>query len=261
MKLSSFLPLSCLALFQFCIPNKQLVYLQEKDNTTKIENYQTKNYQAKTADYKLQQGDILNIKVLSQDPLSVQPFNIDAQGPNSQLQLNIPQLFVSGYTVDPKGNIQFPLIGDIFVRDKTISEISNILLSKIEKYAINATVKVKLVSFKITVLGEVRNPSVVHIYNDRVTIFEVLGSAGDLTDLANRHKIKLIRTTGSNVQISNIDISDRSLVESNSYFLLPNDVIYVEPMKAKNFRLNLPTLNIIVTAITTLLVVYNILGK
>jgi polysaccharide export outer membrane protein len=86
---------------------------------------------------------------------------------------------------------------------------------------------------------------------------EVLGYSGDLNDLANRHKIKLIRTIGDQVQVSNIDLTDRRLVETSNYFLLPNDVLYVEPMKAKNFRLNLPTINLIVTSITTVLVILN----
>jgi polysaccharide export outer membrane protein len=170
-------------------------------------------------------------------------------------------LFLTGYSVDAKGNIVFPLVGEIYVKDKTIMEITEILSEKIDKYATNATVKIKLVSFKITVLGEVKNAGVYYIYNERASILEVLGYAGDMTDLGNRHKIKLIRTIDNTVQISNLDITNRNLIEGNNFFLHPNDVLYIEPVKAKNFRLNLPTINIIVTAITTLLVIYNIFGK
>jgi polysaccharide export outer membrane protein len=233
-----------------------LVYLQEKPGTPSNDST-VKQYQSRISAYKVQQGDVLNIKVLSQDPASVQPFNIDGQGSNVQMQLNLPQLYITGYTVDEKGNIDFPLIGNIFVRGKTIAEISEILAQKIDKYVTNATVKIKLVSFKVTVLGEVKTPGVHYIYNDRVSIMEVLGYSGDLNDLANRHKIKLIRTIGDQVQVSNIDLTDRRLVETSNYFLLPNDVLYVEPMKAKNFRLNLPTINLIVTSITTVLVILN----
>ena len=233
-----------------------MVYLQEKPGTPSNDST-VKQYQSRISAYKVQQGDVLNIKVLSQDPASVQPFNIDGQGSNVQMQLNLPQLYITGYTVDEKGNIDFPLIGNIFVRGKTIAEISEILAQKIDKYVTNATVKIKLVSFKVTVLGEVKTPGVHYIYNDRVSIMEVLGYSGDLNDLANRHKIKLIRTIGDQVQVSNIDLTDRRLVETSNYFLLPNDVLYVEPMKAKNFRLNLPTINLIVTSITTVLVILN----
>ncbi len=249
------------ALFQSCIPNKKLVYLQDKEKKSASQTSGIQEYQARTANYKVQHGDVLNIKVLSQDPASVQPFNIDAQSTNAQMQIGVPQLFLTGYSVDAKGNIVFPLVGEIYVKDKTIMEITEILSEKIDKYATNATVKIKLVSFKITVLGEVKNAGVYYIYNERASILEVLGYAGDMTDLGNRHKIKLIRTIDNTVQVSNLDITNRTLIEGNNFFLHPNDVLYIEPVKAKNFRLNLPTINIIVTAITTLLIIYNIFGK
>ncbi len=263
MKARSFLPflLVLFLVFQSCVPNKKLVYLQGDKAESRLPNFQTTEYQAQVSTYKVQYGDVLNIKVLSQDPASVQPFNVE--GPNGNMMgiINPAQLFLTGYTVDEKGNIIFPLLGEVFVRDKTIVEISKILADKIEKFATNALVKIKLVSFKVTILGEVKNPGIHHIYNDRVSILEVLGYSGDMTDLGNRHKIKLIRTIGSKVQISNLDLTDRSIVESGNYFLLPNDVLYVEPSKAKSFRLNLPTVNLILSTVTTLLVLYNILGK
>lgn len=194
--------------------------------------------------------------------MSVQPFNLDGQSNNVQMQLNLPQLFITGYTVDEKGNIQFPLLGDIMVRGKTIAEITSLLTEKIDKYVNNASVKVKLVSFKVTVLGEVKTPGVHFIYNDRANILEVLGFAGDLTDLGNRHRVKLIRTLeNKQIQVINLDLTDRALIESKHFYLVPNDVIYVEPMKAKNFRLNLPTINLIVSSITTLLVIINLVAK
>ena len=250
-----------LIVFQSCIPNRELVYLQDKPKSNKAENEQVKEYQAQIQAYKVQHGDILNIKVMGQDPASVQPFNLDGTTSNLQMQMSLSQLYISGYTVDSKGNIQFPLLGDVYVKDKTIPEISSILAEKIDKYTSNVQVKVKLVSFKVTVLGEVRTPGVHFIYNDRASVLEAIGFAGDLTDVANRHKIKLIRTIDNKVQISTLDLTDRSLIEGNHFFLLPNDVLYVEPMKAKNFRLNLPAISLIISSITTVLVIINLVGK
>jgi polysaccharide export outer membrane protein len=149
----------------------------------------------------------------------------------------------------------------VYVKGKTIPEVSAILAEKIDKYTSNVQVKVKLVSFKVTVLGEVRSPGVHFIYNDRASVLEAIGFAGDLTDVANRHKIKLIRTIDNKVQISTLDLTDRSLIEGDHFFLLPNDVLYVEPMKAKNFRLNLPAISLIISSITTVLVIINLIGK
>jgi polysaccharide export outer membrane protein len=257
------LPLAAFVLFLFfsaCVPNRDLIYLQEKASSSSSLS-ETKEYNSQISAYKVQHGDVLNIRVMSQDPASVQPFNLDGQVGNIQMQLNLPQLYITGYTVNEEGKIDFPLVGLLEVRGKTIAEIGSLLENKIEKYVTNATVKVKLVSFKITVLGEVKTPGVHFIYNDRASLFEVLGFAGDLSDLANRHRVKLIRNVDKQVQITNIDLTERNLVESKAYFVLPNDVLYVEPMKAKNFRLNLPTINLILSSLTTILVVYNIVRQ
>jgi len=238
-----------------------LVYLQDKKNQGPPVNEPIREYQAQIQSYKVQHGDVLNIKVMGQDPLSIQPFNIDGQTSNVQMQMGVTQLYISGYTVDGKGNIQFPLLGDVYVKEKTIPEVSEILAEKIDKYVANALVKVKLVSFKVTILGEVKTPGVHYIYNDRASILEAIGYAGDLTDLANRHKIKLIRTIDNKVQVSTLDITNRSILEGNSFFLLPNDVLYIEPMKAKNFRLNLPAISLLISSLTTILVIINLVGK
>lgn len=244
-----------------CIPNKELVYLQEKKSNSGENNEALKEYNAQMQTYKVQFGDVLNIRVMGQDPLSVQPFNIDATATNAQMQMGMTQLYISGYTVDSKGNILFPLLGEVNVKDKSIPEISELLSEKIDKYVSNALVKIKLVSFKVTVLGEVRSPGVHYIYNDRASILEVLGYAGDLSDLANRHKVKLIRTINDKVQVSNLDLTNRNLIEGNNFFLLPNDVLYVEPMKAKNFRLNLPAISLFISSLTTILVIVNLVIK
>lgn len=244
-------------IFQACVPNKDLVYLQKvKDSKTKLE---ADTYQVQFATYRVQFGDVLNIKVLSQDPAAVASFNVDGQSNNVQMQQNITQLYINGYTVDNRGYINFPILGDLFVKDKTVQEISELINKDIDKYVNNVTIKVKLVSFKVTVLGEVKIPGVHYIYNDRATIFEVLGFAGDLTDLANRHTLKLVRTSDKKVEVYNIDLTDRNLITSKLFLLLPNDVLYVEPMKAKNFRLNLPAISLMVSSLTTLLVLINFL--
>jgi polysaccharide export outer membrane protein len=248
------------SLFTACVPNRDLVYLQEKTISGPGQSA-TQEYQAQYSAYRVQHGDILNIRVLGQDPASIAPFNVDGMASNIQMQMSPSQFFITGYTVDEKGFIDFPLVGLLDVKGKTVAEISSILASKIDKYVNNATVKVKLVSFKVTVLGEVRTPGVYFIYNDRASLFEVLGFAGDLSDMANRHQVKLIRNVGTQVQITDLDLTERNLVESKSYFLLPNDVIYVQPLKAKNFRLNLPTISLIVSSFTTILVLYNILRQ
>jgi polysaccharide export outer membrane protein len=90
---------------------------------------------------------------------------------------------------------------------------------------------------------------------------EAVGFAGDLLDLANRQNIKLIRTINDKVIVTTVDLTDRNLITGKNFYLLPNDVIYVEPMKAKNFRLNLPAISIAFTSLSTLLILLNFLIK
>lgn len=244
-----------LAIFQACIPNKELVYLQkDKPGKTSLE---ADTYSVQFGNYHVQFGDVLNIKVLSQDPAAVAAFNVDGQSNNVQMQQNVTQLYINGYTVDNHGFIHFPILGDIYVKGKTVQEISQAVEKAIDKYVNNVTIKVKLVSFKVTVLGEIKVPGVHYIYNDRATLLEVLGIAGDLTDVANRHAVKLVRTQDKKVEVYNIDLTDRNLITSKLFVVLPNDVIYVEPMKAKNFRLNLPAISLMVSSLTTVLVLIN----
>lgn len=232
-----------------------MVYLQKTKNAQQVS--ESDSFRLQFGIYKVQFGDVLNIKVLSQDPLAVASFNIDGQGNNVQMQQNMIGLYINGYTVDTHGYIHFPILGDIYVRGKTVEEISAQISKDIDKYVNNVTIKVKLVSFKVTVLGEVKIPGVHYIYNDRATIFEVLGYAGDLGDLANRHTLKLVRTSEHKVEVFNIDLTERNLISSKLFLLMPNDVLYVEPMKAKNFRLNLPAISLMVSSLTTLLVILN----
>ena len=244
-----------------CIPNKRLVYLQKKDSKAPPPVDRQEEIPIQFKPYKVQVGDVLNIKVLSQDPLSVAAFNVDAMSGTAQTNLSVTQLYVSGYSVDEQGFIELPLLGKVLVRDKEIPEVIEILSKGIDKFASNAVVKVKLVSFKVTVLGEVKMPGVHYIYNDRANLLEVLGYAGDMNDLANRQKIKVYRTVDQKLQVTNIDLLDRKFIESNAFYILPNDVIYVEPTKAKNFRLNLPIISLTIATLTSVLVVINILGK
>src|SRR5690606_27826753 len=116
---------------------------------------------------------------------------------------------------------------------------------KLSVYLNKATIIVKLISFKITVVGEVQKPGHYFIYNEQATVLEGLGMAGDLTDFGNRENITLIRKTANGSGTVLIDLKDPALLASEFYYLHPNDIIYVQPMKAKSTRSNVSTLGIL----------------
>lgn len=240
-----------------CIPNKDLVLIQNK--ATKI-HPDSLFFKSKKGIYYLQPGDLLSIKVLGPDPIAIAPFNLEA-GAASSVQVNNTQLYISGYSINEDGNINFPYVGLIKVAGKTVPQIEELITKELEKYINNPSVKVKLVSFKVTILGEVRNPGLHFIYNDRATIFEALGFSGDITDLGDRHHVRIIRNTNEGTKVIQLDLTDNTLINSNFYFLMPNDVVYVQPLKAKNFRLNIPAVSLALSGLTAILVLMNFIIK
>jgi len=121
---------------------------------------------------------------------------------------------------------------------------------------LGATVIVKLAIFKVTVLGEVNRPGTVDVYRNRVNIFELLSAAGDMTTFAKRDKVILIRETESGSSVHQLNLNDISILESEYYYVLPDDVVYVPPVKGKNFAFaNFPYALIFTTITTTLLLI------
>jgi polysaccharide export outer membrane protein len=143
------------------------------------------------------------------------------------------------------------------VKDLTIEEAQQRIQTSANKFLNKATVIVKLTSFKVTVLGEVKNPGYLYVYNNQATILEGLGLAGDLTPFANRKNVKLIRQVSTGSQIVMLDLTDAKLLSSDYFFLMPNDVIYVEPLKARSDKTNLEILSVVFAGLTTAILILN----
>ena len=141
--------------------------------------------------------------------------------------------------------ISLPEVGGIKVGGLTLEQAEEKIQGAISSYINNATILVKLVSFKITVLGEVNNPGYYYVYNEQANVLEGLGLAGDLTDFGNRENITLIRQTDNGNEAILLDLKDPDLLASKFYYLQPNDILYVQPMRAKSTRSNLNTLTIL----------------
>ncbi len=225
--------------FASCIPNKKLVYFPDPDfNETQL-TYSN----IPPADYLLQPGDILSVRVKTLDQISSDYFNIEPE--NNNFNLNPASLYLNGYSIDLEGNIDFPEVGALKVGGLTLQQAERKIQDSVGIYLNNATVIAKLVSFKITVLGEVQKPGHYFVYNEQASILEGLGMAGDLTDFGNRENITLIRKTADGTASILIDLKNPDLLSSPYYYLQPNDVLYVQPLKAKNSRDNLSTLTLL----------------
>ncbi len=243
-----------IVLVSSCMTKKEIVYLQNPNYKETIPTTHTTTYSA----YKLQDNDVLSIKVLSVDPDMANMFNI--VNPTNVFGMSDPgSMYLSGYTVDNEGNINLPIIGKLQVKGLTTTQTQDLVQRNLQRYVTDATVVTKLVSFKISILGDVRNPGHFYVYNDKINLFEGLAQAGDLNQGANRENVKLIRQIGDQTEVVLLDLKNPNLVQSQYYYLRPNDVIYVEPLKTQLKRENLVVVGVMLSVISTGVLLLNFL--
>lgn len=210
-------------------------------------------------DYHLSVGDNLYIKVRSLDESSNNFFNNMGDDKRSS-GYNDASIYLNSYTVDPMGNIVFPFIGPVQVLGKTVDETREIIEEIMNEYLKETTIIVKLVNFNITFVGEVRRPGEYKIYQDKINLFEAISMAGDISDYGNRNEVKLLRTNDNGTQLHVLDLTREDIIESPYYFLKPNDVIYVEPLKGKQFAFSTFPYALLFSTITTLIVLLTFLN-
>ncbi|MFC2138880.1 polysaccharide biosynthesis/export family protein, partial [Bacteroidota bacterium] len=157
--------------------------------------------------------------------------------------------------------VDVPTIGKIEVLGKTLADAKKTVEEKALQYIKKVTVDVKLISFRITVLGEVNRPGVYYNYNTQLTVMEAIGMAGDITDYGKRSKVLVLRPTKEGTQSFSIDLTDAAILQSDGFFLLPNDMVYVEPIKSKLFIINAPTYGLFLSSITTLVLILNFVNR
>lgn len=216
-------------------------------------------YDVKTSrtEYRIQPNDVLSVTLQSRDPDQTTYFNSTSGDTRTLQNANPAALFLTGYTVDLEGYIDLAIVGKMQVKNMTVPEIKELVQTEIDKYLVNALVSVKMTSFKISVLGDVKNPGTNYVYNGQSTILEALSAAGDLNLSAKRNRVQLIRQTGEGTTVVKLDLTDPSLIDSPYYFLHPNDVIYVETSKPNIAQSNLNVLTFVLSTISTGLLILN----
>jgi polysaccharide export outer membrane protein len=163
--------------------------------------------------------------------------------------------YLYGYDVKADGNILLPVIGAVQVEGKTIEETRRILQEEFGKSYKNVTVECKFLSFKYTVIGEVKSPGTYINYNNYLTVLEAVGHAGGVDDFGRRDKIIVVRSLKGGSKTFSVNLQDKKLLSSEAYFLHPNDVIIVQPESRKIFNLNLPTISFVISTSTSLLTI------
>ncbi len=208
---------------QNCVSTRKMTYFsngQILEETQQIPMFETR----------IQVGDLLNIHVSSKEPQAAIPFNTF----ETPLVGNAnPNLNLLPYLVNSEGRINFPILGDLKVVDLTTRALKEQLQESLALYVKDPLVNVRIQNFKVTVLGEVRNPGVFSVENETISILEALGRAGDLTIQGERTSVTLIRTEDNERKRISVDLTQQDLFDSPYYYLAQNDVLYVAPNKAK----------------------------
>jgi polysaccharide export outer membrane protein len=178
--------------------------------------------------YKLHKGDNLYIKVYSVDEKTAKFFQSDL--PNL---MNPTYLFLNSYTIDESGYIHVSFIDKLLVEGLSIEEAKNLIQKALNEYFKECTVMVKLVNFQVSVLGEVNSPGSFTIDKEQVNLFQALGLAGGAKEFSNLRRVVLVRQTDTGSQVQKLDLTSQKILESEFFYLMPNDIVYIEPVKAK----------------------------
>lgn len=219
-------------LFASCVPQKKMLYL--KDAEMAAQNISKEYVNDRSVNYKLQPGDNLYIRALNVvDERAAAMLN--GENNRSNYMSNDASIYLQSYTLDEQGCIELPLMGKIEVKNLTVDEAKNKLQALLDQYVNQTTLIVKLSNFNITMLGEVSKPGMYKVYQSQINLFEAVSMAGNMTGFAKRDEVKIIRQTDNGSEIITVDMGQADILSSDYYYLKPNDIVYVEPMAAKQW--------------------------
>jgi polysaccharide biosynthesis/export protein len=236
-----------------CVGKRSINYLNDPSLTTGA----SKLFENRKFEYRIQVNDVLSIRVMGLDEKTHQYFNVEAM--NAFQSVSDASLYVNGFSVDKNGHVQLPTVGKIKVQGLTVGEAQELVQRKINEYFTNATVILKMVSFRVSVLGGVSRPGSYFIFNNQITILEALAMAGGPDEFADKTHVTLMRQSDRGVQAIYVDLSNTKVLSSEYYYLLPNDVVYVPVLKARASRLNVEMFVVLLSTLSTAAVVFSVI--
>ncbi|WOK06277.1 polysaccharide biosynthesis/export family protein [Imperialibacter roseus] len=228
-----------------CVPSKNLNYFNEA-NLLAADSLIPNEYK----EYRLRAGDIVSLEVRSVDPSVTEVFKTQGNLANIGQYDNAADVnFLSGYKVDENGAIELPLLGFVNIMERTLTEAKKIIELELKKYVFEPFVIIRLGGIRYTAIGEFNMSGRYTVMQNKLTIYEAIGNAGDLTFYANKAKLVLIRQYNDGQRRHVVDLTHPDLLSSPYYFIYPNDILVAESFKAKNSTQNV---NLLAVPIATL---------
>jgi len=231
-----------------CVPVEKLSYFNDIDEVEKpVTNPKTHKI--------ILPFDRIYIRVLSIDPATRQIFDLP-----EEVRYSSSSTSVIGYLVDETGNIDFPFVGKINVGSLTLTDAARKIQIALNEYVPNTTISIKFIDNQVAVLGEVAQQGMYIFSQDKINIYEALALGGGITSYGNRKNVILIRQEGDKIMHHKLNLSDSKIASKDFYYVMPNDVVVVEPLKSKSSSYTNVTYTTILASITTLVAVLLLFG-
>ena len=240
-----------------CVPTRPEMYIKAPKDRTIIPDEVSSTYQQLDFQYELRPNDVVSIKVTSATPSEFDFLNYESANPRANLYFNEPLL--AGYNIDADGTILLPVIGKIPVVGLTLTQARDTLQNIVDDYLESPTVDIRLLSFQFTILGEVAQEGTYFNYSDKLSILDAVARAGGMEDFADPRKVKIVRTHADSLEVVYVNMLEEDLLASPYYYLMPNDVVSVAQLPAKNWQLyNLSNLRLVLSSLTAVGIFFNI---
>ncbi|HLN56044.1 MAG TPA: polysaccharide biosynthesis/export family protein [Bacteroidales bacterium] len=243
--------ISAILLTSSCVTQRKVEYLQNRNEESFKE--------AEFPDYKLKPNDELFVQISSLDDAAASVFS---NGTNQQV-INAGTIQPYGaslmsYSIDRDGYLLLPVIGRILVRDKTLSQVSFEIRDSLNHVLNHPIVSVKLVNRFVSILGEVNNPGHYSYSQDKLSIYDAIGLAGDISEYGNRAEVTLVRNEDGVNHRVDLNLTSSDILTSGYYNLRPNDIVYVKPLRNKFWGMRQFPFSVLFSALTTGILLYSV---
>lgn len=218
--------------FSSCVPQKKMLLLKEIQMAEENKSIEYQN--ERNLNYKIKPGDNLYIKafnIIDEKSSSM----LNGEGTRSNYLSSDASIYLNSYTVNQDGFVDFPLTGLVEIKNLTVEQAKDKLQKELAKYVKETAIMVKLSNFDLTIIGEVSRPGKFKVYQSEISILEAVALAGNFTNFAKKDNVKIVRRTDNGSEIVTVDVGQADILSSPYYYLKPNDIIYVEPMKIKQW--------------------------
>ena len=243
-----------------CRSNKDLTILRDASINEKL-----KSYPEPSSQYAIKSNDNLFVSIISSNKEMNEVYNPSISGTGKTAVNNVYNdvsgQFIFGYVVDNNGDVTLPLIGKVSVKGLTFSEAEAAVGAKAKEFLKDFTVKIRLMNFRITVMGEVTKPGVYYNYNNVFTVMDAISIANGITNYADLEKVLVLRPSPQGNQSFYLNLSKKESLQSPAYYLQPNDLVFIEPSKYKNVQLRTPVYSIAISSVAAVLLLISILDK